>query len=372
MRNLYNDIIDSFIALRIIIALIILVVVFFVGSTGYHFIEGMNFFDGFYMTFITITTIGFSELTNLSHAGRIFTMVIFLMGIGVISYIASQTTQLIFESEIFRKRAMKKQLQKMDQHYIIAGYGRIGHRIAEVLQEAGIPLVVVENRESSIDRIRDDKLLYVAGDAQDEDVLKEAGIERAKGLICALSRDQDNVFVTLIARELNQDIFILVRTNEHQNTKKVRRAGADKVISPYEIGADRMANVILRPHVDQFINRIRGGSSQNHMQDHVFDEVRVFEGSEFDGKTLSEAKIRQKYFVVIIAIIPEDKENIRFNPGSDDLITAGDSLIVLGDVERIKHLREEGCDDYRSLSERVSLHEFTKHYNPQQNHSNSV
>ena len=267
---------------------------------------------------------------------------------------------------------MKKQLQKMDQHYIIAGYGRIGHRIAEVLQEADIPLVVVENRESSIDRIRDDKLLYVAGDAQDEDVLKEAGIERAKGLICALSRDQDNVFVTLIARELNQDIFILVRTNEHQNTKKVRRAGADKVISPYELGADRMANVILRPHVDQFINRIRGGSSQNHMQDHVFDEVRVFEGSEFDGKTLSEAKIRQKYFVVIIAIIPEDKDNIRFNPGSDDLITAGDSLIVLGDVERIKHLREEGCDDYRSLSERVSLHEFTKHYNPQQNHSNSV
>ncbi|MCW9707000.1 potassium channel family protein [Fodinibius salsisoli] len=372
MQKFYSDVIDNFIALRIVLAFIILAIIFFVGSVGYHFVEGMNFFDGFYMTFITITTIGFSELTNLSAGGRVLTMILFLMGIGVISYIASQTTQLIFESEIFRKRAMKKQLQKMNQHYIVAGYGRIGHRIAEVLQEAGIPLVVVENRESSIERIRNNQLLYVAGDAQDETVLKEAGIERARGLICTLSRDQDNVFVTLIAREINQNIFILVRTNQHQNTKKIIRAGADKVISPYEIGADRMANVILRPNVDQFINRIQSGSSANQVQDHVFDEVKVFEGSEFDGTTLAEAQIRQKYFVVIIAIIPDNGDNIRFNPGSKDHISAGDSLIVLGDVERIKHLREEGCDDYRSLSERVSHHEFTEHLNSHQEQTNSA
>ncbi|WP_185958173.1 potassium channel family protein [Fodinibius sediminis] len=372
MHRFYNNIIDNIIALRIGIASVILLIVFVIGSTGYHLIEGMNFFDGFYMTFITITTIGFSELTNLSASGRIFTMIIFLMGIGVISYIASQTTQLIFESELFRIRAMKKQLQKMEDHYIIAGYGRIGHRIAEVLQEANIPIVVVENQESSIERIRNNKLLYVSGDAQDEDILIEAGIKRAKGLICTLSRDQDNVFVTLIGREINQDIFILVRTNQHQNTKKILRAGADKVISPYEIGADRMANVILRPHVDQFINRIQSGTHRKQVQDHVFDEVKVFEGSELDGKTLSEAQIRQKYFVVIIAIIPRDKEAIRFNPGSDDLISAGDSLIVLGDIERIKHLRHEGCDDYRSLSERVSRHAFTKHFNSQQEDTQSA
>lgn len=368
MDRFYNDIIDNIIAFRIAIALCILIIVFLIGSSGYHFIEDMGFFDGLYMTFITITTIGFTELTDLSTAGRVFTMVIFVLGIGVISYIASQTTQLIFESEIFRRRAMKKQLEKMEQHYIVAGYGRIGHRIAEVLQDAHIPIVVIENRQSSIERIRNDKLLYVEGDAQDESVLKEAGIERAKGLICTLSRDQDNVFVTLIGRELNPEIFILVRTNEHQNTKKILRAGANKVISPYEIGADRMANVILRPNVDQFMDRILGGTTQ----DHVFDEVKIFEGSELAGKTLSEAQIRQKYFVVIIAIIPEDKDDILFNPGRDDVISVGDSLIVLGDVERIKHLREEGCEDFRTLEERVSKHDFMKHINSHQSNTYSV
>lgn len=255
---------------------------------------------------------------------------------------------------------MKNQLQKMENHYIVCGYGRIGHRIAEVLKEAQIPIVVVENRDSAIERLKNDKFLYVAGNAQEESVLLEAGIARARGLICTLSRDQDNVFVTLIARELNEDLFILVRTNEHKNTRKILRSGANKVISPYEIGADRMANVILRPHVDQFMDRILGGATQ----DHVFDEVRIFEGAELAGKTLAEAHIRQKYFVVIIAIIPEDKENIRFNPGSDDTINVGDSLIVLGDVNRIKHLREQGCNDFRTLAERVSRHNFLNQLNP--------
>lgn len=355
MRRLYSDIIDNIVAVRIAIATTILVVVFFLGSVGYHLVEGMTFFDGFYMTFITITTIGFSELKNLTDAGRILTMLIFVMGIGVISYIASQTTQLLFESELFRKRAMKKQLEKMENHYIVCGYGRIGHRIAEVLKEADIPIVVVENRDSSIDRIQDDKLIYVQGDAQDENVLKQAGVERARGLICALSRDQDNVFATLIARELNEDIFILVRTNERQNTKKIKRSGANKVISPYEIGADRMANVILRPHVDQFIDRITGET-----QDHVFDEITLFEGADLAGKTLAEAEIRQKYFVVIIAIIPGKQDGILFNPGSDDRMHVGDSLIVLGDVDRIEAMRTEACNDNRSLSDRVSKHDFIR------------
>lgn len=355
LPRFYSDIIENTILIRIGIATTVLVVIFALGSLGYHFIEGMSFFDGFYMTFITITTIGFSEIKNLSDSGRILTMVTFVMGIGVISYIASQTTQLLFESELFRLRAMKKQLDKAENHYIICGYGRIGHRIAEVLKEAGIPLVIVENREESIERVRDDRILYVEGNAQEENVLKEAGVERARGLICALSKDQDNVFVTLIARELNEDIFILVRTNERSNTRKIYRAGADKVISPYEIGADRMANVILRPHVDQFIDRITGGE-----QDHVFDEVKVFEGADMAGQTLAEAKIRQKYFVVIIAIVPEENQGILFNPGSDDVINIGDSLIVLGDVDRIESLRREGCNDQRDLSDRVSKHQFSE------------
>lgn len=355
MQGFYNDIIDNVVIVRIAIASAILVFIFLYGSIGYHVIEGMEFFDGFYMTFITITTIGFAELENLTNLGRAHTMMVFVMGIGVISYIASQTTQMLFESELFRKRAMKKQLEKMENHYIVCGYGRIGHRIAEVLKEANIPIVVIENRESSIERTKEEGLLYVKGNAQEESVLIEAGIKRARGLICALSQDQDNVFATLVARDLNKDIFILVRTNERQNTKKILRSGANKVISPYEIGADRMANVILRPHVDQFIDKLT-----KETQDHVFDEVKIFEGSDLAGKTLAEADIRQKYFVVIIAIIPKDKEDVLFNPGSNDQMNVGDSLIVLGDVERIHHLRHEGCNDERTLKDRVSRHDFNR------------
>ncbi len=354
MKNLFSNIIESSVIRRILIAAAILVVIFILSAEAYHLLEDMTFFEGFYMAFITIATIGFSEITDLSTAGRVLTMVVFLTGIGVISYIASLLTQLLFESEILRKRAMARQLQKIEDHYIVCGYGRIGHRIVEVLQDADIALVVIENQDSSIKRLQDDGLLYVQGNAQEESVLKEAGIEKAKGLVCALSQDQTNVFVTLIARELNEDIFILVRTNERYNTKKIYRAGADRVISPYDIGADRMANVILRPHVNKFINRITGAE-----QDHVFDEVTVFEDAPLAGKTLAEASIRQKYSVVVIAIASDDGDtDILFNPGRDDTIKTGNSLIVLGDIERIEHLRREGCNDKRNLSERVSNYHF--------------
>ena len=349
MKGVFEEIVESAIVYRIGIATAILAFIFCIGSIGFHFLEGMTFFEGFYMTFITISTIGFSELKSLSPYGRIFTMLIFVMGIGVISYIASQTTQVLFESELFLKRAMQKQLKKIEDHYIVCGYGRIGHRIAQVLVEADLPVVIVENRSTSIDRIKSDKLLFVEGNAQDEQVLLDAGIESAKALICTLASDQDNVFTTLIARELNPDMFILVRTNEVKNKKKMFRAGANKVISPYEIGADRMANVILRPNVDQFLEKMTHGASD----DHAFDEVKVFEGAEIGDKTLADIQVRSKYEIVIIAIISKNNGNIQFNPGSNDRIQVGDSLIVLGDVTRIELFREEACNDARTLAERT-------------------
>lgn len=336
---------------NIVIATLVMGVIFIIGTIGYHFLEGMRWFDGLYMTFITISTIGFNEIKTLSVEGRIFTMGIFVFGIGVISYIASQTTQLLFESELFLKRAMRKRLEKMENHYIICGYGRIGHRIATVLNEAELPIVIVENRASSIERLRVDGFTYIEGDAEDERVLKEAGVTKAKALICTLSSDQDNVFTTLLARELNKDIFILVRTNENKNRSRVLRAGANQVISPYEIGADRMANVILRPNVEQFIQSM----TRDIMQDHTFDEVLIAEGSELAGKSLVEVNVRNRYSVLIIAIIPKG-EQIKFNPGGSDIINVGDSLILMGDLNKIQKFREEVCNDKRTLAER------TKHF----------
>lgn len=348
MRALNSYTFENPASVRIGIAIAVLIFVFMFGMLGYHILEGMSWFEGFYMTFITISTIGFAELKNLSVEGRVFTIFVFVMGIGVISYIASQTTQLLFESELFFKRAMKKRLEKMEDHYIICGYGRIGHRIAQDLREAELPLVIVENRESSIERIKRDKLSYVEGDAQDEESLHEAGIMKAKALICTLSSDQDNVFTTLLAREMHPDIFILVRTNENKNRRKILRAGADKVISPYDIGADRMANVILRPNVDQFIDKMTRGDQQ----DHTFEEVLISKESELSGKSLIEINVRKEYSVLIIAILSKSG-GMNFNPSSDSVIQSGDSMIILGDPSKIQKFRTEVCKDFRSLSQRA-------------------
>ena len=346
--NAYRNLVENPGLKNIITASFIMVIIFSIGSAGYHLIENMTWFEGLYMTFITISTIGFTELHTLSNEGRIFTMLIFVTGIGVISYIASQTTQLLFEGELFYKRAMKKRLEKMENHYIICGYGRIGHRIAAVLKDAGLPLVVVENRKSGIEQLKEDKILFVEGDAENEDTLLEAGIDKAQSLICTLSSDQDNVFTTLLARDLNPKLFILVRTNETTNKNRVLRAGADKVISPYEIGADRMANVILRPHVDQFVDSI----TKYTMQDHTFDEALIAKGSVLDGKSLAEINLRTQYGVLIIAIIPKGG-SIQFNPDSSSEINEGDSLILIGDLEQIDKFRREVCNDSRPLAERT-------------------
>ncbi len=347
-NRLYSTLVENPAVFKIGIASMVMMAIFLVGTLGYHYIEDMAFFDGLYMTFITISTIGFREVHSLSIEGRIFTMGIFIFGIGVISYIASQTTQLIFENELFLKRAIQKRIKEMEQHYIICGYGRIGNRIANVLRDAGLSVIVVELSEDNINRIQADKHVYVRGDAQDENILKQAGIDRAKSLICTLSSDKDNVFTTLLARELNPEIFIMVRANENSNRLRITRAGANKVISPYDIGADRMANVILRPQVEHFIETM----TQDDRQDHTFDEVLIHKGSDLAGKNLAEIDVRNKFGVLIIAIIPNG-ERIRFNPQSTDIINEGDSLILLGDMHKIEEFRSEMCKDDRSLAERA-------------------
>jgi voltage-gated potassium channel len=341
---------------RIIIASVLLVVVFVMGTIGYHYIEEMSFFQGFYMTFITITTIGFGELEELSTQGRMFTIFIALFGIGIIAYIASQTTQMLLQLQVFKERVIQNRIKKMENHYIICGYGRIGRRIAKVLKDADLPLVIIEQKRSIINEIDAEGFPYVEGDAQNEDILNQAGTGRARALICTLSRDQDNVFVTLVARDINRDLFILVRTNQQQNIKKIYRAGADKVISPYEIGADRMANAILRPNVDAFMDKLY----KDEQEDHVFEEIKLGEDSRIAGMTLAEAHIRKEYMVVIVAIINEADQEMIFNPAGDHRLVNEDTLIVLGPPENIMKLRTEACKDDRPPTSRPLSYSFLK------------
>lgn len=333
-----------------------------VGSYGYHYLEGMSLFDGLFQTFITITTIGFSELHEPHHSTRVLTMVIALTGIGTVTYIGGQIVQQVFDSDLLLNRALQKKRKKMKQHYIICGYGRIGRRITQVLIDSGIQVIVVDHSDESIEELKEKGIAFVFGDASEENTLYEAGIERAKGIVCALSKDQDNIFTTLLARELNSNIFIMARTNETRNQRRILRAGADKVISPYEIGSDHMSNVLLRPKMVHFIDSLMA----RNKEDHLFDELTVMQGAPIINKSLAESKLRNAYGVAIIAMIPKGSGEVKFNPSGDDVILEGDTLIVLGDQQKVNHMRKEACKDDRELDARVMQYDYRQALNIKQ------
>ena len=227
---------------------------------------------------------------------------------------------------------------RLENHYILCGYGRIGIRIAQDLARARMPFVVIENDAEKIQLLEKSSLLFIEGNAEEESSLLNAGLLQAQGIILTLPDDSDNVFVTLTARELNPTLFIMARTDRRQNRRKLIRAGADKVIAPYEIGADRMAQVILRPHVDAFLERaFDTGALDLHM-----DEIVVQKGSLLDGKSLRSSQFRQRFEAIVVALVRADGSST-FNPDPSIEIRANDVLIAFGKPDMISRLRLEGC-----------------------------
>ncbi|WP_397547550.1 potassium channel family protein [Rhodothermus marinus] len=324
---------------EILLGSLLLLFIMLGGTIGYRIIEGWTWIEAFYMTFITLTTIGFSEVRPLSEAGRLFTVFVALAGIGTVAFIATRMVQFILSSTTFRDRYLRRKLRAMHDHFIVCGYGRVGKRIVEDLLQAGRPVVVIERAEEELEELRAAHLVFVAGDAEEEETLRRAGIDRARALILALADDSANVFVTLLARELNPNVFILARTNDHKNMRKLLRAGANKVIAPSEVGADRMAQVVLRPHVDAFMERVLGTGALGLQM----EEIRIEPGAPLAGKTLAESNFRQHYNAIVVAIVDGQTSEIRYNPGADARLQAGDILIVLGIPEAIEKLQREGC-----------------------------
>ncbi|HHP7239239.1 potassium channel family protein [Longibacter sp.] len=325
---------------EILLATTTLFVVIAVGTSGYRVIEGWPWMDGLFMTFITLTTIGFAEVRPLSDVGRFFTIFIALTGIGIVTFVAARSAQLLLASDRLRERQKMKKINDLENHYIVCGYGRVGQRLAEDLEHAQREFVVIDQADEEIEQCQEDERLYVQGNAEDEDTLRKAGIDRAFGLILALPEDSSNVFVTLTAREMNPNVFILARTIDHRNRSKLLHAGADKVIAPSEVGADRMAQVILRPNVDQFLERVlRAGALSLQI-----DEVEVMPDASLAGQTLAESNFRQQYDAIVIGMIDQSEgDMMRFNPDPAARIQEGDILIVLGDPDMIRTLREKGC-----------------------------
>ena len=322
---------------RFTLAILTAVIILLVGTAGYSFIEGWDLLDSLYMTLITVATIGFGEIRPLSPTGRVFTIFIIVFGVGNAAYLVGQLSQMMVEvslRKVMGRRKLEKQIRAIKDHYIICGYGRIGRIIAQEIADHNLPLVIVENFPEVIERVDEDGHLYIIGEATDDDNLVKAGIEQARCLISVVSSDADNVYIVLTARALNKDLFIVTRSSHEKSVSKLERAGADKVISPYQIGARNMARTVLRPSVADFMESTVHGRGGLNL---AMEEILVTPKSKLQNVTLKDSNIRRDLDLIVIAIKTNEGEMI-FNPWASNPIQVGDTLIVVGRQDNMQEL----------------------------------
>ena len=308
------------------------------GTIGFYTLEGMSWFDAFYMTVITISTVGFGEIKPLSSVGRLITIVIISTGIAIGGYTIGTLLKMLIEGELgrtFGRRKLEKHISGLKGHFVICGYGRIGTIICEELYSENIPFVVIEEDPGKNEHLEKNRYLYLNMDATSEEALLKAGIRDAKGLVTAVGADAHNVFITLTARGLRPDIFVLSRASDVRNEAKLLRAGASRVVSPYVLGGRRMAEVLKRPTVVDFIDI----AMANRHLGLMMEEARVGSSSHLIGKNLIESRLRQDYGVVIVAIKKKSDEMI-FNPMPSERLDAGDVIVFIGKQEDLKGMNE--------------------------------
>jgi voltage-gated potassium channel len=320
----------------IIRGVVLLSLVLIFGTAGYMLVEGWPLLEALYMTVITITTVGFGEVRTVSEPGRVFTVILIFTGMGIMAYTLGIVAQIMVEFQVrdlIGRRKLGLKLKNIKDHYILCGYGRIGEVIAHELKANGSPLLVIDQDPQSKEKLRSHDIPYIIDDATSDDVLMEAGIMRAKGLVTVVLSDADNLFITMTARGMNPGLFILSRADQGATEKKLLRAGANKVVMPYQIGGLRMVHTILRPAVTDFFDFA--------MQDKnialKMEELKVQEKSPLNGVHLKDSGIRQDMNVIIVAI--RDKEgNMSFNPSSNVAMEAGTTLIALGPIGDLEKL----------------------------------
>ncbi|MCL6519352.1 MAG: potassium channel protein [Armatimonadetes bacterium] len=312
------------------------------GTFGYSYIENMPLLDALYMTVITITTVGYREVHPLSQDGKIFTIVLILAGVSTLFTVVFWTIGNAIEfaatermQHLFWRRRMQKSINSVKNHYIVCGYGRMGQAIASEFRRRNIPFVVVENNPEQLPKLVAERALFVEGDATDEKVLLAAGVERARGLISVAPTDADNTFIVLTAKGLNPNLYTVARSIKVEDEPKLRRAGADRVMSPYILGGKRMAWAALRPTVVDFLEN----ALYSEEYELEISEVTVSADSEFVGKTLRESGIREKSGANVIAL--KTKEGaLTPSPSPDVEIREGDILVVLGTPKQLEALQK--------------------------------
>jgi voltage-gated potassium channel len=307
-----------------------------VGTLGFVLIDHYPVFDAFYMTLTTVTTVGYGEIHPLSRVGRVFNSFLILFGVIIMLLAIGAMTQIVIELELnqfFGKRRVKSMIDKLEGHIILCGFGRVGRGAADELRQAGVPFVVVDNNDEKVELAMRSGMLAVLADASRDETLIEVGVEKARGLIATLATDADNLFVILTAKSLNPQLALSARVAELTSEQKLRRAGADFVIAPYNSTGHRMAQAIIKPHVQQFLDF----TTQNMGLDVGIEQVRVIEGSVFAGKTLAEMQVRRETGVIVLAIRKADGQMV-FNPPAEARITSGDHLIAMGEPQGLRRL----------------------------------
>lgn len=323
---------------RLIFITLALLLVLAGGTVGFIFIEHYPPFDAFYMTLITISTVGYQEIHPLSHVGRIFNSFLIFFGVTIMLLAVGGMTQAIIELELnqyFGKRRTRKMIDGLHDHYIVCGFGRVGRGAAGELQRAGVPFLVVDKSEDRVEWAIKSGMLAALADATDDETLVNSGVLRAKGLIASLQSDADNLFVILSAKALKPSLLVSARVNSEQSEKKMRLAGADYVFAPYDMTGNRMAQVMLKPHVFQFIDF----TTKDMGLDVGIEQVQIPQQSEFVSKTLLEARIRRDTDVIVLAIRKANGRML-FNPPAEAVIEAGDHLIVMGEAENLRRLEQ--------------------------------
>ena len=323
---------------RIFLIVGLLVFVLVVGTIGFVFIENYPWFDAFYMTLTTITTVGYGEIRPLSHSGRLFNSFLIIFGVSTIFLASGAMTQTIITFELqdrYGKRRKKRMIEKLYDHFIICGYGRVGRHASQEFLRANVPFLVIDLSEERVEKAMSAGLLAAVADATSDDALRHAGIMRARGLISALPTDAENLFVILSARTLNPGLTVVTRASEEEAEEKLRRAGADTVFTPYSMTGRQLADSLLRPHVVEFMDFGRS----NIGPEVTMEQVCVSQGAEITRKTFGQLTELRRSGVIVLAIRKKGGETI-FNPPPELEVSGGDFLIVMGERAGLQKLEQ--------------------------------
>lgn len=325
---------------RLIQAAMLIATLLFTGTIGYYIVEeDWTLLDSFYMTVITLTTVGYGETHELTANGRIFTILLLLVSMTTLGYAISTIASFVIEGQLnnlLRGHRMDKAISRLNEHIIVCGGGRTGRPIVNEFYKTHTPFIVIELNDNVLYDLKHiGNIPYIEGDATEDEVLLDAGIERARGLIAALGDDKDNVFIVLTARALNPSLRIIARCNEEENQEKIRKAGANEIVSPNAIGGLRMASTMIRPSVVAFLDEMMRVTGETLR----FEEIPVSSIASLKDKTLAQANIGQRTGLLVVAIRTERGDHT-FNPGGKTVLQNGDTLIVLGTREQITHLHD--------------------------------